>query len=408
MDLISENKLQVKKLSNGLTVKLIEKPNFQVFNVQLIVNFGSSYSKSGVSRIPPGTAHLIEHLLFHKKNSEIDSLFLNLGIDINAYTTYNWTDFFYSILQQQNAEFEQALRLLFQLVFKPYFTSELVEKELKIINSEIQMAKDDPDSDLYSEFLAKLFPDTPLSYDILGTKENLAQINVNLLEQIHRNYYQPSNMVLYICGPISFKQLLRVVDSIQIPDTCDSQDDFTYYYVPVSDSKKLPSNTLTKLVYGWSLPDLNLSYRDSLIFSLFLENMLGQRSQFFHRMYNEGVLNDDFFYEFIVEKNFTVVFFSCLTYFPTKVIQETWETINHIEISDEKYKITVKNFVGKYIQSFDSIDELSTLETDGKFHIEDQVGALKIVEGLQVEQVKLIAKKILEHAQYAQAWRVIS
>ncbi|BDR56736.1 hypothetical protein [Xylocopilactobacillus apis] len=78
------------------------------------------------------------------------------------------------------------------------------------------------------------------------------------------------------------------------------------------------------------------------------------------------------------------------------------------KISEEKLAVTVKNFVGKYIQSFDSIEDLASIETDGKFHLEDAVDSLKIVDGLEVSQVQEIAKKVFSQNQFASAGKVIS
>ena len=52
MNFASENRFTIKKLKNGLTIKLIEKPNFKVFDVQLIVHFGSSNIKLEITQFP--------------------------------------------------------------------------------------------------------------------------------------------------------------------------------------------------------------------------------------------------------------------------------------------------------------------------------------------------------------------
>ena len=409
MNFSSENKYRIQTLPNGLKVKMIEKPNFQVFNVQLSVNFGSISKSCKDNTSIPGLAHLMEHLLFHKKNREITSDFSNLGIDVNAYTTYNYTNFFYNIVDKDRKVFKKALEYLFDLVSKPYFDDDQVKKEAQIINSEIKLTQDDLDSELYMEFLNKLYPGTPLGYDILGTPDTLKQITNEKLIQFHNEFYQPSNMILYVCGPMSLNELSKILNLIDLPKKGSNQlKNQEYYYVPDLVQDKLPENKLTKLVYGWSLPNLKLDYRESLIFSLFLENMLGKRSHFFHRMFNEGIINDDFYYEFIVEKNFTVIFFSCLTEFPEKITNTTLETFHQIKISEEKLKITIKNFIGKYIQTFDSIDELSTLENDGKFHLEDAINSLKIVDNLEVGEVKEVAEKVLRQSEFATAWKLIS
>lgn len=409
LNFAAENRLTVQKLPNGLTVKLIEKPNFQVYNVQLIVQFGSSNLQMGSISLPPGTAHLMEHLLFHKQDYEIDALFSQLGIDVNAYTTYNSTDFFYSCLRKNQTYFQKGLEFLFELVFKPYFSAELIRREVSIINSEMKITDDDPETQLYRELLAQLYPKTPLEQDILGTPQALSCISSDLLQKVHRTFYQPANMVLYVCGPMTMKELLNCVNDANLPqNSFSSNDALAYYYEKVPVTVEFPPNKLVKLFYGWSLPQQDLTYRESLVFSLYLENMLGKRSRFFHKMYNQGVINDDFYYDFVVEKNFTLVYFSCLTEAPNEIIRSTEQTLLSLAVSPEKFAITIKNFVGKYIQSFDSIDELAAWENDGKYNLEAAVSSLDFVQNLQVSEVKEVAEKVFRNYQLGSAWKLIS
>ncbi|MCT6893576.1 MAG: insulinase family protein [Bombilactobacillus mellifer] len=409
MNFASENRFTIKKLKNGLTIKLIEKPNFKVFNVQLIVHFGSSNIKFRNNSIPAGTAHLMEHLLFHKKDYEIDSLFSQLGINVNAYTTYNSTDFFYTCLKRDRNYFQRSLEFLFDLVCNPYFSSEIIFKEISIIESEMKITDDDSEAQLYSKLLAQLYPGTPLETDILGTTQSLKQISSKLLQEVYDSFYQPENMVLYVCGPITMEQLLDCVEKFNLIESPKNKSDIDqYYFKKVPNILNFPHHKLVKLFYGWSLPQQYLSYQEALSFSLYLENMLGKRSYFFHKMYNQGIINDDFYYDFVVEKNFTLIYFSCLTELPKEVIYNTEMTLLSHLVSTEKFAITIKNFIGKYIQSFDSINEIAAWENDGKYNLEDAISSLDFVKKLRVDQVKETATKVFSDYQLGYTWKLIS
>ena len=55
--------------------------------------------------------------------------------------------------------------------------------------------------------LANLYPQTPLSEDIAGTKESISEITVENLKENFKNFYHPSNMTLFVIGNFDLKQI---------------------------------------------------------------------------------------------------------------------------------------------------------------------------------------------------------
>ena len=63
------------------------------------------------------------------------------------------------------------------------------------------MYDDDPDWRIYFGALQCLYSRHPVRIDIAGTAETIAPITMELLQEVHRTYYHPRNMVLAAVSP---------------------------------------------------------------------------------------------------------------------------------------------------------------------------------------------------------------
>src|SRR5699024_1972316 len=109
--------------------------------------------------------------LFEKEDHDAFDIFGKYGADVNAFTSFTKTSFLFSTTENLT----KCLEILLDFVQEPYFSKETVEKEKGIIGEEISMYDDDPDWQLFFGMLNNLYPKDPLSVDIAGTKETIAQ-----------------------------------------------------------------------------------------------------------------------------------------------------------------------------------------------------------------------------------------
>lgn len=92
------------QLSNGLTVSLLPKQDFNEVYGIVTVQFGSvdaTYTslEKGLRHHPAGIAHFLEHKLFERENSEdIMAAFTRLGADSNAFTSFTKTSYLFQQL----------------------------------------------------------------------------------------------------------------------------------------------------------------------------------------------------------------------------------------------------------------------------------------------------------------------
>ena len=123
-------------LDNGLTVLLCKRPSIKNATAMLTVKYGSLHQEfkydgcDTIIKTPAGVAHFLEHKMFEMPN-DVDAcdLFAELGADVNAYTTYECTSYYFSTV----TNFNESLELLLDFVQTPYFIEESVEGEKKII-----------------------------------------------------------------------------------------------------------------------------------------------------------------------------------------------------------------------------------------------------------------------------------
>ena len=135
-----------QKLPNGLTVCVVPRKGFTRSLAYFVTDYGSvhtDYRFAGKDyRSPAGVAHYLEHKMFDLPDRDVSAEFARLGASTNAFTSYDMTAYYFSCTKN----FDACLRLLLEFVSTPYFTAESVEKERGIIDQEIGMNEDAPDS----------------------------------------------------------------------------------------------------------------------------------------------------------------------------------------------------------------------------------------------------------------------
>ena len=209
-----KEKLYMEKLENGLTVMLIPKPGTQKKYMIWGTNYGSNDSTFIVpgeeteTTVPNGVAHFLEHKLFEQENgtNSLDVL-TALGVNANAYTTNDHTAYLFECTDN----FFPAMDELMDYVQHPYFTDENVEKEKGIIGQEIMMYDDYPDWKVYLNAINAMYHNHPIKIDVVGTIETVNQINKEILYKCYQTFYNPSNMVLVICGDFVPEEMLEEV-----------------------------------------------------------------------------------------------------------------------------------------------------------------------------------------------------
>ena len=289
-------------LENGLTVMVVPRKGFTKKLAYFVTDYGSIHTdfvlEGKVWKAPAGVAHFLEHKMFDLPGKrDVSAEFASMGAMTNAFTSYDMTAYYFSTTEN----FEGCLRLLLEFVSTPYFTEESVAKEMGIIDQEIGMNEDAPDSVIFDRLMESLYHKHPIRVPILGTSETIRQITPEILHACHRAFYTPGNMLLCVVGdvdPESVKTTARQVLGTE-------KKEVGVKMRPWEESMTRPdAETATSMEVA--MPMFNLAFkaeplgtgdaaiRMEMVADLAAEALFGESSQLYLKLYEEGIIDSSF------------------------------------------------------------------------------------------------------------------
>ncbi len=199
-------------LPNGITLVHKQIKATRLVHCGYIINAGSRNDEPF-----KGMAHALEHMVFKgtktRKTWQIISYLENVGGELNAYTTRDYTAIYTSLHKKF---FSRALGLLSDIVFHSTFPKAELQKEKKVILEEINMYLDSPEESIMDEFQEQFFGQHALAHNILGTPADVSAIEQESMRNFHQKFYHTNNSVLAIVGNISLKKAQVLASKISV------------------------------------------------------------------------------------------------------------------------------------------------------------------------------------------------
>lgn len=390
-------------LPNGLTVYLLPKNDYHKTYGLFSTNYGSidnefiPYGEKEKVKVPDGIAHFLEHKLFEKEDGDVFQLFGKQGASANAFTSFTKTSYLFSTTDQV----EKNLTTLIDFVQAPYFIEETVNKEKGIIGQEIQMYEDDPNWRMFFGILNNLYPTHPLHIDIAGTVESIDKITAQDLYTCYRTFYQPSNMVLFVVGKMEPEKLMKLIRENQEAKNFPPKQEIVRYFPEntkeiIKQSALEAAITRDKFVLGIkgldTLPQEGtelLRYKTAI--NLLFQMILGNTSRNYLAMYNQGIIDDSFGFEFSLDREFHFADFSGDTDEPEKAAEKVKEIIlgfaDDPEVSETNLDLLKKKMLGQYFQSLNSIEYIANQFTQSLFGDRTLFDLPEIIDSIQMKDV---------------------
>ena len=198
-------------LPNGLPVCVVPKPGYARKFAFFTTRYGGMDMRFQLDGqwldTPAGIAHYLEHKMFDTEDGNALQELSQNGAEPNAFTSNATTAYYFDCTEH----FEENLRILLSFVSVPYFTQESVDKERGIIDQEIGMNEDSPDSALFELLAAGMYRVHPVRVPILGTHETIRDITPEILYLCHRAFYAPGNMTLCVLGDVDPEEVLSLI-----------------------------------------------------------------------------------------------------------------------------------------------------------------------------------------------------
>ena len=195
-------------LDNGLRLITERMPQVRSVTIGVWLMRGSRHETDARS----GIAHFVEHMLFKGTDSrsaeDIAQSIDSIGGQLDAFTAKEYASYYIKVLDEH---LPLAVDLLSDIVLRPAFPLEEIEREKKVILEEIKMVEDTPDDLVHELFTQHFWEGHPLGRPILGSKETVESLTWDSLSDYFRGAYVAPNMIISAAGNLDHGQLRDLV-----------------------------------------------------------------------------------------------------------------------------------------------------------------------------------------------------
>lgn len=197
-------------LANGMKLASVPMPSLNSVTVLAMVNVGSRFEKPELA----GISHFLEHLPFKGTKNYPSSLALAEAVDgvggkHNAFTGKEYTGYWVKVA---SGNLDLALDIVSDLLMQPLLPPEEIEKERGVIIEEINMYEDEPRAKVANLFDELVYAGSGLAGDVIGTKETVGKISLSDFKHHYDSWYAPSNVVVGVAGGVDQETLTAKVE----------------------------------------------------------------------------------------------------------------------------------------------------------------------------------------------------
>lgn len=407
--------LYYEKLENGLDVYILPKKGFSKTFVTFTTKYGSvdrTFVPIGETKeitVPDGIAHFLEHKMFEKEDGDVFQKFSEYGASANAFTSFTRTAYLFSATDH----IYKSTETLLNFVQEPYFTEATVNKEKGIIGQEITMYDDQPDWRLYFGTISNMYHNHPVKIDIAGTIESIDGITAEHLYTCYNTFYHPSNMLLFAIGAVDPEEMMAYIRENQAKKQFEAPTPIQRFFENEPTEVAVKEDTLhmdvqkPKVYVGLKAKETNLSGREMLKHELAvqigLELIFGRTSAFYTHVYDEGLIDETYAFDFTLEKGFGFAMVGSDTTQPDVLEKAIKDELAKYEgksmFANEDLERIKRKKIGFFLRALNSIEFIANQFTRYSFNDMNLFDVVPVLEELTTEDIVEAFKTIQGESQ---------
>lgn len=206
------NKIIHRYLNNGMEVYLHPTDFAPIVSLQILVKAGSIDEED----FEGGAAHVLEHMLFKGTKKfpnagQIASTVEFEGGDINAYTTFDHTNYY---LTAPSSFAKKGAELLVDVVQNSLLDENELKSELEVVCEEIRRSRDNPNSVVSHNLFSSFYQGTRLERPVIGYQSIVEKFDRKIVYEFYKKWYSPNNMIFIAAGDFNAPELLDHLQSL--------------------------------------------------------------------------------------------------------------------------------------------------------------------------------------------------
>jgi zinc protease len=289
-----DSDVKIGKLENGLTyyIRKNARPEKKV-ELRLVVNAGSILETDDQR----GLAHFTEHMAFNgskhfQKNdlvSFLQSIGVEFGADLNAYTSFDETVYILPIPTEKKENVEKAFQILEDWASTIAFDEAEINKERGIVLEEERIGKG-ADERIFRVTYPKILEGSRYAVRLpIGKSEVIRTFKPETIKKFYSDWYRPELMAVIAVGDIDPGEIESLIKKhFSALKSKGKKIERTLTEVPPRQTSeglvvtdKEATNHVVEIYYPYKRAKVNTTlgdYRESIVRGLF-RNMLSQRLQ---------------------------------------------------------------------------------------------------------------------------------
>jgi predicted Zn-dependent peptidase len=201
--------IQEHRLSNGLRVLLLEKHQVPVVQVNVLVHAGTAYDPPDRIGLASLTADMLDEGAGDRDALELADAVDFLGARLSTFAGFHTSsaDLFTTVSQ-----LEQALPLLADVVLRPAFPSEELERKRLSRLTALLQAYDEPRIVATVLFNRTLYGEHPYGYPSIGNQGSIRALTGDDLRRFHTRYFTAGNATIIVVGDVTAARVLPLLE----------------------------------------------------------------------------------------------------------------------------------------------------------------------------------------------------
>jgi len=199
--------MEIFKLNNGLSVVLETRKGLGLVSVDVSVNAGYVFEEKGLYGVATVLSKTITKETEDYSKEEILSLTEGEGGILDSRCDMSYSDI--SMLFH-SANIDKSLDILANVLTKPKFHEEEINKQKKNFKEYIKSLRDNPKAFVEIEVYSRAFAGQAYSNNFFAQESEIDSIDSSKIKEFFSKYYNASNMIISIVGDFDIEQVKKI------------------------------------------------------------------------------------------------------------------------------------------------------------------------------------------------------
>ena len=203
--------IERRVLDNGMTVFVKEDHRLPIATVVTSYRVGSVHETEGAT----GLAHFLEHMMFKGtqklKKGEIDAITFEAGGANNAYTTNDYTAYWFTV---HSETFDRFLEIEADRMRNCLLDRKEWEQELQAVIEELNRSLDSPWGQLWHEIEPAVFKTSSYHHPVIGFRKDLDNMKYEDMVQFYKDHYGPNNATMVVYGDVKKNETFNRIQEL--------------------------------------------------------------------------------------------------------------------------------------------------------------------------------------------------